>query len=116
MYECKVTIEGISPLTFGKLVKDKKIVYDWYEETGQQHEDRTWPQRIHTAENGQAFIPAMAFQIGLKEIAKHHGHKIVPASARFQRGTMVTADLLLFDSDGEPIMAKDIEACRYCLC
>lgn len=111
-YDCTVEIEGTAPLTFGKPVGEKKLTTESFDE----HEERTWREKIHRNKEGQAFIPAMALKLGLAEVAKHLGEKVPGAgmskyTKHFTRGIMVPDPLLLFDENGDAIHFESI-ACN----
>ena len=69
-------------------------------ETPQDHEERTWRERLHVNEQGYVFIPQMAFKNCIAEAAKYLS-KPVPGKGKatdtkhFEAGIMVTNSLVL---------------------
>jgi hypothetical protein len=76
-------------------------------ETHDDHEKRTWRNRLHTNQDGFVFIPPMSFKNCLSECAKYISMQI-PGKGKstytkhFEAGVMVTDPLVL------PIKGEDV--------
>lgn len=96
-----------SPISFSRAVQSKKATG----ESGDAFEERTWPERLHLAEDGQIFIPPMALKNCLSEVAKYLSES-VPGKGKatytkhFEAGLLVTDRMLL------GVQGKDIEGER----
>ena len=55
----------------GPMVSDKLP-----KETPDAYEERCWPERAHVNQDGEVFIPPMAFKFGLDKAAKMLGKQI----------------------------------------
>lgn len=66
------TLESVSPYSQGRYVQEPKLE----KELADDYEKRTWRHRMHADENGEVFIPPMAFKNCLSEIAKFLAEKI----------------------------------------
>src|SRR5574343_1556357 len=94
----KVTIEGISPLSFSRHYTDS--VEKLPKESAKDYESRTWRNRLHVNDDGFVFIPPMAFKNCLAEIAKYLSVQI-PGKGKstytkhFEAGVMVLDGLVL---------------------
>ena len=103
------SIQGIAPYSFSKPIVTQRGTG----ETPDKFEQRTWRERIHVNEGGQAFIPPMAIKLCLTDCAKFLSETI-PGKGKntftkhFKAGLIVTDGLLLETHDGRPILAKDI--------
>ena len=77
-------------------------------ETSQDHEERTWRERLHVNSDGYVFIPQMAFKNCIAEAAKYLS-KPIPGKGKsnytkhFEAGIMVTDSLVL------DVLAEDVE-------
>jgi len=69
-YEARIA--GISPISQGKYHGIPKKDGETYED----HEDRTWRERMHATSDGVVFIPPMAFKNALSSAAKYLSMKI----------------------------------------
>jgi hypothetical protein len=93
-----VKIEGAAPYSASKVI-DPEEVPKLAKEGYDDYEQRTWRYRLHE-ENGQAFIPAMAFKLALDEAAKRFAGKIqgqgnATWKKYFEAGVLVGAHLPL---------------------
>lgn len=98
-------------------------------ENPKDYEARTWRERMHVTEDGQVFIPPMAFKNALSEIAKYLGMQI-PGKGKstytkhIEAGILVTEPLVLPDkaadvkgewlfvpADGRRGSGKRVEKC-----
>ena len=61
-----------------------------------KYEERTWRERLHTDENGNVFIPPMAFKNCLSEVAKFLGEQI-PGKGKSTYTKHFEAGLLVMD-------------------
>jgi hypothetical protein len=98
------TLRGISPYSQGRA----HFIPHNEKETHDDHENRTWRDRVHANEAGNVFIPPMAFKNCLSEIAKFLGIQI-PGKGKsnytkhFEAGVLVMEPLVL------PIKKEDVE-------
>lgn len=103
MHTVTATLESLSPYSqsryHGTPKNDK--------ETAQDHEERTWRERMHTLEDGTVFMPPMAFKGALSEAAKFlciqiPGRGKANYTKHFDAGVLVTDPLVL------PIKKNDV--------
>jgi len=79
------------------------------DETHRDFEERTWKERCHVNNNGQVFIPPMAFKNSLSEAAKYKPVKIPGGGGKanytkhVEGGVLVTEPLVL------PVKIDDVE-------
>jgi len=96
MYKATCTLVGQSPLSYSKVLLEKKAKG----ETHEAFEDRTWKQKLHTDKNGEVFIPAPALKKCLEGCAKYVS-ETVPGKGKatytkhFEAGVMVLKDVML---------------------
>jgi len=67
MKEAKIKLTGITPISFSRfhnIQKDPK-------ESNDDHEKRTWRERLHYDEKGMCYIPLMAVKNCLSDCAKY---------------------------------------------
>jgi hypothetical protein len=98
------TLESISPYSQSKVITEKKKTGESHED----HEERTWRQRLHVTPEGFVFMPPMAFKGAISEAAKYLGIQIpgkgkATYTKNFEAGILCTDGLVL------PIKAKDVE-------
>lgn len=89
---CK--LESVSPYSQGRYHNTEKLP----KELHANHEKRTWREKAHVNENGNVFIPPMAFANCIKEAATYLSISIPGKgkstySKHFQAGVMVTEPL-----------------------
>ncbi len=90
------TLESLSPYSQSRGYEVPKLD----KESSGDYEERTWRERIHVNEDGQVFIPPMAFKNCLSEIAKFLS-KQIPGKGKqtwtkhFEAGIMVLEPLML---------------------
>lgn len=106
-YEFALT--GFADLFFSKRVREEKQ----QGETDDDFEKRTWQEKVHRTDEGQAFIPSFAVVNGLVSAAMWRGEKIKGKGGktytqRFRAGVFVPDGLLLYRG-GVPITIDDIE-------
>lgn len=67
-----VKLESVSPYSQSRYHDEPKLS----RETADDHERRTWAKRMHIDENGEVFIPPMAFKNCLSEAAKFMSYQV----------------------------------------
>lgn len=88
--------QSVSPYSQSRYIQEKKS----RDETHSDFEKRTWIERAHWNEDGNMFIPPMAFKNCLSEAAKYKSIAI-PGKGKstytkhFESGVLVTAPLVL---------------------
>jgi len=90
------TIKGISPYSQGRA----HCVPRGDKETADDHEKRTWRERLHVNQDGFIFIPPQAFKNCISEIAKFLSVQIpgkgkATYTKHFESGVMVVEPLVL---------------------
>jgi len=105
--KCTADLIGTSPFQFGKPI----ITPRRSKERPDQHEERTWRERMHVNSDGIVFIPRMALKLCLDEIAKFLSEKIpgkgnATYTKHFRAGIMVMEDMVL------GVKADDVEPNR----
>jgi hypothetical protein len=119
------SLQSISPYSQSRhhdVMRDEK-------ELPKDHEARTWRERVHADENGQIFIPPMAFKNCLSEAAKFLGKKIpgkrnATYTKHFEAGVLcidplpvgikkdqVEGEWLFLPSDGKRGGGKRVDKC-----
>lgn len=83
-------LKSISPYSQGRIVSSEKLA----KETHEDHDARTWREKLHVDEDGKVFIPPMAFKCGLAEAAKYLSIQIPGAgkatyTKHFEAGVLV---------------------------
>lgn len=97
------SLESVSPYSQSRHYQTPKLD----KEIPKDYEVRTWRDRMHTTEDGQVFMPPMAFKNCLSECAKFLGIQI-PGKGKanytkhFEAGVLVTEPLVL------PLKAADV--------
>ncbi len=102
LYQCRPT----DPLDPEFARKDK--------ETANDHEQRTWRERLHSDENGNVFIPPTCFKNALSEAAKYLSIQIpgkgkATYTKHFEAGVLVPEALTL------PVKKADVKCHRLFL-
>lgn len=100
-------IKGTSALSWSKVIatpKDPKETHD-------DHENRTWRERMHTTDDGQFYIPPTALKNSLSEAAKYltkkvPGGKNATYTKHFEAGVLCVEPIIL------PIAVADVVAER----
>lgn len=83
-------------------------------EGADDHEKRTWRERLHVNSDGHVFIPPMALKGSLAEAAKFNS-KQIPGRGKstytkhFEAGVLVMDAPILHDWSGKPTKAKDVD-------
>ena len=88
--KCTCTLIGDSPISFGRAIQTPKGA----DEGADDHEERTWRERMHTDEAGVVFIPPTALKNCLADVAKYLSESIpgkgkATYTKHFEAGTMV---------------------------
>lgn len=97
------TLKSMSPYSQSQAHFTPKLE----KEGADDYEQRTWRERLHATEDGNVFIPPMAFKNCLSEVAKFLG-KQIPGKGKstytkhFEAGVLVTDALVL------PIKRDDV--------
>jgi hypothetical protein len=91
-----VEIESVSPYSQSRFHDTPKRD----KELPDEHEQRTWRERCHTTEDGNIFIPPMAFKNSIQEAAKYLSLKVkgkgqATWTKHFEAGILVTDGLTL---------------------
>lgn len=121
-----ITLEGMSPYSASRVLEDREKAAG---ESHDDHERRTWNQRLNVDSAGQGIIPPMAFAKAIQEAAKRYAGKIVGKgnttwTKYFEAGIMVLDPLVLpvtretvkgewlfVPSDGIPGSGKRVMKC-----
>lgn len=98
-----------SALFFGKPVLEPKDS----KETHDQHEKRTWKQKVHVDADGCVCIPPFAIKNALEESGKFLSLKIPGEGKktftdRFRKGVIVSSPMKLCHPSGKPVALDDI--------
>ena len=101
MLQVTCTLNGVSDLMFSKYVPEQKRD----DETHDQRERRTWPQKVAVTDAGQCFLQPFALKNCLESAAKWlslkiPGERSKTFTKRFLSGVLVTEKLLLADGNG----------------
>jgi len=86
------TLESTSPYSQSGIHTTPKLD----RETNDDYEKRTWRERLHTDEEGNVFIPPMAFKNALSEAAKFLG-KQIPGKGKSTYTKHFEAGVLVMD-------------------
>lgn len=85
-----VKLKGRTPYSQSKAISSERAA----KETAADHEERVWRERLHADEDGEVFIPPMAFKNCVSEGAKYNPRQI-PGKGKstytkhFEAGVMV---------------------------
>lgn len=112
MLECTCELHGLSPLCFSKKIHSEINTGEGYD----VFEERTWRERLHIDQNGNAFIPPSALKKCLANVAGYLSEKVpgkgmATYTKNFTAGIMVTEALVLHNGSG-PIKADSVEGNR----
>jgi len=97
-----VEIYSKSPIAFGKFYSQSVPKLD--RESANDYEQRTWKERAHTDNDGNVYIPALAFKNALLAAAKYSG-KTIPGggkktySAKFASGVLIVENVIIGKKD-----------------
>lgn len=100
---CEAKLRGVTPYSQGRHITADKLEG----ELDKAYEERTWRERLHVNQDGNVYIPPMAFKNCIAEIAKFLGTKI-----EGKRGATWTkhfeAGIAVFDPLVLPLKKEDI--------
>jgi hypothetical protein len=97
MKTCYATLKAIAPYSSSRAHETEKLP----KETAHDFEARTWRNKAHV-QNGQVYIPPMAFKMGLDRAAKMLGRQI-PGKGKatytkfFESGVLCTDQIFIAD-------------------
>jgi hypothetical protein len=103
MVTAVATIRGTAPYSQSKVIGTPKEP----KETHDDHEKRTWRERIHRNDDGQVFIPPTAFKNSLSEAAKYLS-KSVPGRGKATYTKHFEAGVMCLDPVVLAIRADDV--------
>lgn len=98
----RAKIRGIAPYSQSKVIETPKNA----KETHDDHEERTWRERMHITDEGLVFIPPTALKNCLSEAAKYLAKKIpgqgkATYTKHFEAGVMCVEPVVLSIKGGE---------------
>ena len=99
-----VEIEGVSPYSQSKKVETPRKP----KESANDHEARTWRERIHQDREGKVFIPPMAFKKALQFAAQRSGRQ-VDGRGKATYTKHVKGGVLIMDPVHLGITADDVQ-------
>jgi hypothetical protein len=99
------TLKSTSPICFGRYYAQDVPKKD--KESAADYEERTWRDRLHTAEDGRVFIPPFAFKNCLDSAAKYVG-KQIPGKRRSTYYKHFTSGVLVLDPLILPLKKGDV--------
>jgi len=97
------TLKSVSPYSQSRHHETPKLD----RETADAYEKRTWQERVHADENGEVYIPPMAFKNCLSEAAKFLG-KQIPGKGKSTYTKHFEAGILVMDTMKLGIKKEDI--------
>ena len=106
-------ISGVSDLMFSRYVAERKKD----NETHDQHEERTWRNKVSVLSNGQVYLQPFFMKNTLEFAAQWLGLKIPGERGkmykdRFVKGLLVQDNMLLEKKSGKSVTMDDIEPVR----
>lgn len=113
MHKAVFTLQGVTDIMFGQATRSPKLDT----ETHDQHEKRTWEEKVPVTSEGQLYMNPFAITNGLVEAGAWLKRKI-PGEARatftkrFLQGVAPGDKLLIFNASGKPATMKDIDPIR----
>lgn len=104
MFIAECDLVGTAPISFSAPVHSAKAGT----ESADEHEERTWKERLHVDEKGVVFIPPMALKNCLSDIAKYLSERITGKgqatfTAKYEAGVSVIERMDL------GVKAKEVE-------
>jgi hypothetical protein len=97
------TLKGVAPYSPNKAFKIDKL----NKELPEAYEERTWRERLHYDDDGQVFIPPMAFKNCMAEIAKYLSVQI-PGKGKSTYTKHFEAGILVVDNPYLGIHRDDV--------
>ncbi len=104
MKKLVVTLESVSVYSQSRYHGTEKTE----KESAADYEKRTWRNKVHTTEEGNIFIPPMAFKNCLSEVAKYLGEQI-PGKGKANYTKHFEAGILVVDALVLPIKKEEIQ-------
>lgn len=111
MYRFSATLIGTSPLLFGAAVQTQREQNELHDD----HERRTWRERLNLNKAGQVIISGYALKGAVLDAASYFSDKIrgqgaKTYSTKFQAAFRSDAlEFLVLDGDGAPIKSEDVD-------
>ena len=103
MKTATVLLENISPYS-----QSKRITIEKNEKEGEaDFEKRAWRERLHTGDDGNVFIPPMAFKLSIEKAAQFLSMKI-PGQGSSKYTKHFSAGVLVMDPLILPIKKQDV--------
>lgn len=102
-----VTLHSASAYSQSRVIAEKKKTGESHDD----HEERTWRQRMHVTPEGNVFIPPMSLKAAISEAAKYLSLQI-PGKGKATYTKHFEAGILCTDPIVLPIKAKDVEGER----
>jgi hypothetical protein len=105
-----VKLQGTTPLLYGRQYSVPKL----QRESAAEYEERTWAERMHKNEGGQAVLSPLSVKNCLRDAAKYLSEQI-PGKGKstytkhFKSGLMVFEQVPLFNGKNQPIIADQVE-------
>ena len=98
----EIEISSKSPIAFGRFYTQNVPKLD--RESSADYETRTWRERAHTDNDGNVYIPALAFKNALLAAAKYSGEQIPGQgkktySAKFASGVLIIENVVIGKKD-----------------
>lgn len=91
MKTATVTIKGVAPYCASRFHATPKTD----KETGDAYEQRTWREKAHYDESGQAFIPGKAFKFALATMARKLGIQVPGRGKKTYKDSFASGILVL---------------------
>jgi len=107
MITATAKIRGTSPYSQSKVITSPKMP----KETHDDHEQRTWRERIHVTDDGFVFIPPTAFKNSLSEAAKYLS-KSVAGKGKSTYTKHLEAGVMCLDPVVLPLVASEVNGER----
>lgn len=103
MHTVKALLKSVSPYSQSRHYETPKLD----KENPRDYEERTWRGRMHVNEDGNVFIPPMAFKNCMAEAAKFLGIQI-PGKGKERYTKHFEAGILCFEPLVLPLKADDV--------
>lgn len=108
---CSFTLVGTGPIGFSKAIRSFKKD----REPDAAFERRTWKEKMHVDSQGNVFIPPMALQNCMRNIAQYLGEKIKGKgqstyTKHFKAGILCNEPLMIETPDGQQITVDLVES------
>lgn len=115
-YTAYIDLVGIAPYSQSRPLAEKSRK----DEKADDFAERIWPQFMHTQDDGQVVIPAMAVKNCLADLAQYRSERIAGKGQQTYSKNFLAAVMCLFDlpitaPDGRPLMRDDVKGERLFL-